>query len=1339
MNYERLEKIYSDTVADMPKEQVDFLHFVVYKAFGLTELDITKYAKENKLHLNTVRQWKRKLEDKQLITYLSEGWNYVYMFDPRIFFPFAFHLALWEEDRLLEFKRYGLTFRNQGQFIWSIVYQILDGASPDKNNSNFETCWPVGCEEEYLFHVCFEEVFKEHVFRLGNKEFNELIDIKSEDLFDSLSGVAEDYEKLDGLVREYYSGGLFGMTSPAYVLLDKIGLFRYFYDGTPLVNENPTYIYVAYEAIQDLYHGNVYASLEKFEKSLKARNKFCADKNLFYENLLNYFLILAYKVADTDETRTKVRQFLNKKLVSENIFFRNAKNIAQYIGDAVDDKEVRFKLEWDICQANAFQKVLVEILRGYFGMGTAIGAPSYAILRHELSPFVEISDEFELEGLYGGSPIISRIPRQEKWMVMLKELEASIDKTSKKDAVGTSDKRAERVGYIYDGYGVEPRIQTRLKNGNWGSGKKMTDLEFYEEQAECMDEVDRKIARNARGPRRFRDMEPHLVFPHLIGTDKVMYGRRAPYVPVEILEEKPFLTIKETKTGYDISSNVFEGLASPLSALIQGCRINKISDTKCSVIKLSDAQVNLLKPFASLIHLPHSAKDVISRLLPKLAEHIEIHSNMIEGGSSLESREGNSAVILQISPEKDEYDVKALVRPLEGGSAEFFPGEGDKIIYDEAGGVRYQVSRDLKAERKAQKELENLMQTFFEGDVDNCESYLVYPNEMLEIVEWASERKDRFTLEWPQGKKVNVFAKPQSGNINVSITSGEQWFEVEGEIKYGSGDTISISDILELISSGALRGNYVRLNDEDYLALSDSLRKQLKRLESLSESDRSGTHVSVFNVGALAEIVRSSQMNINADGGLEALSQKIHEAQALEPAIPQGLNAVLRDYQYEGFRWMVRLDHWGAGACLADDMGLGKTIQTIAFMLYKASEGPSLVVAPASVLLNWEKEIHRFAPELKISVLNHSEDRTGTIEIASAGDIVLTTYGILSQEDEALLGKKWNIVCLDEAHTIKNRQTKMSASAMKLQASSRVILTGTPIQNYLGELWNLFQFLNPGLLGKFEIFSRKFIANSDADLNGLKKMVQPFILRRTKAQVLEELPEKTEIIRPIELSDLEMASYEQMRDSVLKSLEGESKVTVNALAAITRLRQAACSMALINDKWPLPSSKVTACVELLENILSGGNRVLIFSQFTSFLSIITAQLDQSGLEYHYLDGSTPIKKRDKMVQEFQAGNKQIFIVSLKAGGLGLNLTGANYVIHLDPWWNPAIEQQATDRAHRIGQKQNVTVYHLISQHTIEEKILRLHERKRDLADTFLEGSDLGRAMTIEELKEMVNL
>ena len=308
-------------------------------------------------------------------------------------------------------------------------------------------------------------------------------------------------------------------------------------------------------------------------------------------------------------------------------------------------------------------------------------------------------------------------------------------------------------------------------------------------------------------------------------------------------------------------------------------------------------------------------------------------------------------------------------------------------------------------------------------------------------------------------------------------------------------------------------------------------------------------------------------------------------------------------------------------------------------------------------------------------------------------------------------------MCLDEAHTIKNRQTKTSGSAMLLKASSRLILTGTPVQNYLGELWNLLQFLNPGLLGSFERFSSKFIDASDPDLESLKRIVQPFILRRTKAEVLDKLPDKTDIIRTVQLSDAEMLAYETMRERVKKDLNTEDKVTVNVLAEITRLRQAACSMSLIDNEWKSGTSKLSELSELVREIVSGGNRVLIFSQFTGFLDMVNAQLERDGVSYFYLNGSTPIRTRSKMVADFQKGEKDAFVVSLKAGGLGHSLTGANYVIHLDPWWNPAVESQATDRAYRIGQKQNVTVYHLISAHTIEEKIRHLHDAKRHLGSS----------------------
>lgn len=393
--------------------------------------------------------------------------------------------------------------------------------------------------------------------------------------------------------------------------------------------------------------------------------------------------------------------------------------------------------------------------------------------------------------------------------------------------------------------------------------------------------------------------------------------------------------------------------------------------------------------------------------------------------------------------------------------------------------------------------------------------------------------------------------------------------------------------------------------------------------------------------------------------------------------------------------------------------------------------------------MNWQKEINRFAPSLNPVVFNDSDDRASTLESAADYDVILTTYGLLAKEHEALSKRKWNVACLDEAHTIKNKETKMSDAAMSLQAESRIILTGTPVQNYLGELWNLFQFINSGLLGTFNQFSTKFIIpieqhNDKERKSQLKRIIQPFMLRRTKAEVIEELPEKTEITRLIDLTPAESVVYETMREDAKSKLETEGRVNVNALAAITLLRETACAIPIVRKNWKEEPSKITALMDLVGEIISGGNSVLIFSQFTGFLDIVSKTLKANNISHLYLNGSTPLKRRQEMVNDFQHGKVQVFLISLKAGGLGLNLTGANYVIHLDPWWNPAIEQQATDRAYRIGQEQNVTVYHLIAKGTIEEKILRLHKKKQNLADSILEGTSLSHPITIEELKELLD-
>ena len=543
-----------------------------------------------------------------------------------------------------------------------------------------------------------------------------------------------------------------------------------------------------------------------------------------------------------------------------------------------------------------------------------------------------------------------------------------------------------------------------------------------------------------------------------------------------------------------------------------------------------------------------------------------------------------------------------------------------------------------------------------------------------------------------------------------------------------------------------MRQNYkqkfIRIGDNEFITLSSQLSRILKRLDTVTTESRSHLQMAPAAVSLIGDLLDDSSLDIKHNEAIDTLRKRIETCSKKVPVVPKTLQAQLRDYQEEGFEWMSRLTAWGAGVCLADDMGLGKTVQTITLLLEQCANGASLIVAPASVVPNWRNELKRFAPTLNLTVLNQSEDRSKDIKEAKAGDVIIITYALLNIQQKDLTAREWNIVCLDEAHTIKNANTKMSKAAMQLQAQRKVILTGTPIQNHLAELWNLFQFIHPGLLGSAEQFKQKFILpiegeNDKNRQNQLRRLISPFLLRRTKAEVIDELPAKNEIKLPVELSSEEMAMYEIRRRHVEEKLLDKKADKMIVLAEITRLRQMACSCSLVDKKWKLPSSKVLAFIDLAESLNDSGNRALVFSQFTSFFEEIKKAMDTAKLPYLYLDGSTPMAMREKLVKEFQSGKCPFFLISLKAGGLGLNLTGANYVIHLDPWWNPAIEQQATDRAYRIGQQQDVTVYHLISQHTIEEKILRLHKTKRNLSDSLLEGSDISHALTQEELLEML--
>jgi SNF2 family DNA or RNA helicase len=416
-------------------------------------------------------------------------------------------------------------------------------------------------------------------------------------------------------------------------------------------------------------------------------------------------------------------------------------------------------------------------------------------------------------------------------------------------------------------------------------------------------------------------------------------------------------------------------------------------------------------------------------------------------------------------------------------------------------------------------------------------------------------------------------------------------------------------------------------------------------------------------------------------------------------------------------------------------------------LLQRAEQGPALVVAPLSVCRNWEKEALKFAPTLNLILFaGNAQERKELLQNAGGFDVVVVSYGLLQTEEELFKQTKFSTILLDEAQAIKNRTTKRSKTVMALDGDFKIITTGTPVENHLGELWNIFNFINPGLLGSHDSFNERFAIpieknNSLERRKALQKLIKPFILRRKKNQVLDELPAKTEIVLNVQMSTEERSFYESVRQDALHRIESDAGAVQDKrfriLAELTRLRLACCHPKLVNPEIPLNSSKLELFGEIVEELIENKHKALVFSQFTKHLAIIEEYLSSQNIKYQYLDGSTPAKQRQERIDDFQRGNGDIFLISLKAGGTGLNLTAADYVIHLDPWWNPAVEDQATDRAHRMGQQRPVTVYRFVTEDSVESKILKLHETKRDLADGLLEGSEGSGKMSAEQLMDLI--
>ena len=687
------------------------------------------------------------------------------------------------------------------------------------------------------------------------------------------------------------------------------------------------------------------------------------------------------------------------------------------------------------------------------------------------------------------------------------------------------------------------------------------------------------------------------------------------------------------------------------------------------------------------------------------------------------------------------------MRPLPE-SATFTPGEGARDVHVRREGKPFHARRDFLSELSAAAAW--LVRLPFTPEERAVPSELPFSAtlggaqralEFLSHLEADSQGSPE--LEW-RGAALRVTARAEATALKVSLERRRDWFGLSGGLAI-EGERVSLAVMLD---AARRKERFVALDGERFVEINDVLRKHLERLSDFTYAGKHGLEIGPAAVDVLRGLGNEGA-KVDADAAWRKLAERIFLAKELVPRVPAALKAELRDYQLEGYRWMSRLASWGAGAVLADDMGLGKTVQTLAVLLDRAKAGPQLVVAPTSVGFNWIDEAKKFAPSLRFTLFAECVDRGATLERLKAKDVLVVSYGMMARDTVRFSALEFATIVFDEAQAIKNAATHRARAARELRGDFKVALSGTPLENHLGELWSLYRTVFPGLLGSWDAFRDRFAIPIEKKLDptaapALSRVLRPFLLRRTKAQVAQELPARTEMRVPVVLSPEEWQMYEDARLAALSELETrssklkEQERRVQVLAALTRLRLMASHPRLYDARSKVESSKLKRLLELVDELRAEGHRALIFSQFTSHLALVREALDARGVSYLYLDGSTPQRERKVRVQAFQEGDAPLFLISLKAGGFGLNLTGADNVIHLDPWWNPAVEDQASDRAHRIGQHRPVTIYRLISKGTIEEQILALHEDKRAVIEGVLEGKDQAGRLSTRELVSLLS-
>ena len=825
----------------------------------------------------------------------------------------------------------------------------------------------------------------------------------------------------------------------------------------------------------------------------------------------------------------------------------------------------------------------------------------------------------------------------------------------------------------------------------------------------------------------------------------------------------PPLLLKSDGNGVPFARGGYEVAAERHNSI----RIVQDAPDRARLIRITPAQRRVAELIAKDWAVPVDAKDELDAALRVLSGHFQLHNDAAAG----EEVPGDARLRAQLTPQGDALHLRLVVMPFGAFGPAVPPGVGRERLMTMHEGLSLTTLRALDEERTHWRAVAEALPFLDDGTPPDAGWLLEDPEQSLRVVELLPTLPAVAALDWPRGKPLRVVSV-DSAALGVQVTTGRDWFALDGEVRVDPVRVVNLRHVLDL--ARASRSRFVALGDGEYLALSERLRRQLADLDAAGRIDKDSLKLPLAAAAWLEDALDG--VTVAGDTAWKKRIDALAGAAALEPAV-EGLQTELRTYQYEGFAWMARLAHAGLGACLADDMGLGKTIQTLALLLRRAGDGPALVLAPTSVCANWLAETQKFAPTLNARLYSESTDestgesdesgasgrdavrdavrdsgrnasRAALVKNAGPYDVIIASYALAHGENSALGTRAWTTLVLDEAQALKNAATQRARAVAAIDAGFRLALSGTPVENRLADLWSIMNLINPGLLGTANQFNERFTGPIEKQRDvptrqRLRRLVSPFLLRRTKTQVLQDLPPRTEIIHRVEPSEQERTFLEALRQSASEKVKqidqatGEAASSFHVLAELTRLRRAACDPRLVAPELGIVGAKVQAFETIVRELVDGQHKALVFSQFTSFLKLLAERLDGCGVTYQYLDGSTPAPERAKRVQAFQRGEGEVFLISLKAGGFGLNLTAADYVLIVDPWWNPAAEDQAMGRAHRIGQQRPVTVYRLVTAGSIEERIVALHQDKRSLADGILEGQDDATPLSAKVLRELL--